>query len=42
MKIKKIIAILLCSVVIISNFPISQFDVKDQIYAPLGHGAGGL
>ncbi len=42
MKIKKIMAILLFSVVIISIFPISQFDVKEQIYVLLGHGAGGL
>ncbi len=42
MKIKKIITILLCSVVIISNFPISQFDVKDRMYAPSGHGTGKL
>ncbi|CAI6083644.1 hypothetical protein PAECIP112173_04006 [Paenibacillus sp. JJ-100] len=42
MKLKKIVAILLFSAVIIVNFPVNQFDVQNQIYKPLGHGAGAL
>lgn len=42
MKSKKIMAILLFSVMIISTFPSIQINVQDQIYRPLTHGTGSL
>ncbi|SCY59165.1 hypothetical protein SAMN05720606_106233 [Paenibacillus polysaccharolyticus] len=40
MKSKKIMAILLFSVMILSTFPISQNNVQNQIYVPSAHGIG--
>ncbi|MDQ0723091.1 hypothetical protein QF049_004352 [Paenibacillus sp. W4I10] len=42
MKLRKIMAILLFSVMIVSTFPTIEINVQDQIYRLLTHGSGTL